>query len=255
MRLASSTSRSSQNVATIHAARGLTGAVDALDGPVGYFAAAGGGFDVDEIVGRLGTPWVFENPGVWIKPHPNGALTHPAAGCLLNLLKHSGIAPGEIGRISVRTNERALKTLSHHNPSDGMQAKFSMQFTLSIIALDGQAGLAEFSNEDVDRSDVREMMNKVDYTAYNVADADYTNVTTLIDVTLNDGQVVSGRADYARGSTKAPMAFNDVADKFRQCATYCRHPPKQISALLEAIPELDQLEDIASIVDDLIFNE
>ena len=46
-----------------------------------------------------------ENPGVWIKPHPNGALTHPGAGCLLALLQDNDIRPA-IERIGVRTNER-----------------------------------------------------------------------------------------------------------------------------------------------------
>lgn len=239
-------------VAADLAARGLTAASDALDGPVGYFAAAAGGFDPAEIVGRLGAPWVFEDPGVWIKPHPNGALTHPGAGCLLELLSGQGVSSGRISRISVRTNERVLKTLIHHDPADGMQAKFSMEFTLSIIALDGQAGLSEFTTENLNRPDIRDMMRKVEYTAYDTAGDGYTNVTTLIDVTLDDGGVLSGRADHARGSTRSPMSFEDVAAKFRQCATYCRHPQDKISAIENAVAQFDQLEDMKSIFNALI---
>lgn len=242
-------------VAADFAARGLTSAADALDGPVGYFAAAAGGFDGGEIVGKLGTPWVFDNPGVWIKPHPNGALTHPGAGCLLSLIADGRVAPGRISQIGVRTNERVLKTLIHHDPSDGMQAKFSMEFTLSIIALDGQAGLGEFTTENLNRADVRDMMAKVRYTAYDRPEDDYTNVTTLIDVTLDDGSTVSGRADHARGSTKAPLGFDDVAVKFRQCAAYCRHPATQVSALENAVAQLDRLEDISSVLNALISKE
>lgn len=242
-------------VAADFAARGLTAADDALDGPVGYFAAAAGGFDAGEIVGKLGVPWVFDDPGVWIKPHPNGALTHPGAGCLLEMIADGRVAPGRISKIDARTNERVLKTLIHHNPADGMQAKFSMEFTLSIIALDGQAGLAEFTTENLNRADVREMMGKVRYASYDRPGDDYTNVTTLIDVTLDDGSTVSGRADHARGSTKAPLDFEDVAVKFRQCAAYCRHPGTQVSALENAVAQLDRLEDIAPILNALAFME
>ncbi len=238
-------------VAADLAARGLTAADDALDGPVGYFAAAAGGFDPGEIAGKLGAPWVFENPGVWIKPHPNGALTHPGAGCLLDLLKQNAIAPDRISRISVQTNERVLKTLIHHDPADGMQAKFSMEFTLSIIALAGQAGLAEFATENVRRPDVQEMMRRVDYTAYASAGEGYTNVTTLIDVVLDDGRVISGRSDYARGSTRAPMSFEDVAGKFRQCAAFGGHPADRIAALEDAVARLDRLKDPAILFDAL----
>ena len=239
-------------VAADLAARGLTGAADALDGPVGYFAAAGGDFDAAEIVGRLGTPWVFENPGVWIKPHPNGALTHPGAGCLLAMLTDNEIAPGAIANIAVRTNERVLNTLIHHNPADGMQAKFSMEFTLAIIALERQAGLGEFTTDTLNRPDVRDMMGKIDYGAYPDAGTDYTNVTTLIDVTLSDGRILSGRADHARGSTKAPMSFDDVAQKFRQCATYAGHPQTRSEALLRNVAGLDRLPTTEKIVNTLI---
>jgi 2-methylcitrate dehydratase PrpD len=234
------------------AARGLTAAADALHGPVGYFAAAAGGYDPSEIVGRLGNPWVFADPGVWIKPHPNGALTHPGAGCLLALLNEHDIAPGKIARISVKTNDRVLKTLIHHNPADGMQAKFSMEFTLAIVAIERQAGLGEFTTEMLNRPDVRAMMGKVEYTAYDVADDGYTNVTTLIDVTLENGQILSGRADHARGSSRAPMDFDEVARKFRGCATYSCHPADRIASIEATIRSLATLETASLLVDDLV---
>ncbi len=234
------------------AARGLTASADALHGPVGYFAAAAGGCDSSEIVGRLGSPWVFDDPGVWIKPHPNGALTHPGAGCLLALLSEHEVAPEKIARISVKTNDRVLKTLIHHNPVDGMQAKFSMEFTLAIVAIERQAGLGEFTTDMLNRTDVRAMMGKVDYAAYDAAGDGYTNVTTLIDVMLQDGQVFSGRADHARGSTKAPMDFEEVAIKFRGCAAYCHHPQDQITAIESMARSLDQLETADSLLNAFI---
>ena len=234
------------------AARGLTAAGDALHGPVGYFAAAAGGYDATEIVGRLGKPWVFENPGVWIKPHPNGALTHPGAGCLMALLTEHDVVPEQIDRISVKTNDRVLKTLIHHDPADGMQAKFSMEFTLAIVALDRRAGLGEFTTQMLNRADVRAMMQRVDYAAYETAGDGYTNVTTLIDVSLHDGRVISGRADHARGSTKSPMSFDEVAQKFRECAAYCRHPEDKTATIESMVSGLEGLETMDSLLNALV---
>lgn len=239
-------------VAVDLASRGLTAADDALDGPIGYLAAAAGGFDASEIVGKLGSPWVFEHPGVWIKPHPNGALTHPGAGCLSEILSDNDISPGRIAEIHVRTNERVLKTLIHHNPADGMQAKFSMEFTLAIIALEGRAGLSEFTTENLKRKDVSDMMAKVCYTAYERTEADYTNVTTLIDVMLNDGNRISGRADHARGSTAAPMNFEQVADKFRQCASFAGYPAEKASAIEVQVGQLDRSSELTPLLNALI---
>ncbi|MFT5486971.1 MAG: 2-methylcitrate dehydratase PrpD [Paracoccaceae bacterium] len=237
------------------AARGLTAADDALHGPVGYFAAAAGGHDAAEIVGRLGCPWVFEDPGVWIKPHPNGALTHPGAGCLLELLTRHDVASGHIDRISVRTNDRVLKTLIHHDPSDGMQAKFSMEFTLAVVALERRAGLGEFTTPMLNRPDIRAMMQNVDYTAYDAAGEDYSNVTTLVDVALQDGQILSGRADHARGSTKSPMDFDGVAEKFRGCATYGRHPEDRVATIESAVRQMEELNSTDTLLNALISKE
>lgn len=234
------------------AARGLTAAGDALHGPVGYFAAAAGGYDATEIVGRLGTPWVFEDPGVWIKPHPNGALTHPGAGCLMALLTEHDVAPEQIDRIAVKTNDRVLRTLIHHDPADGMQAKFSMEFTLAIVAVDRRAGLGEFTTQMLNRADIRAMMQRVDYTSYETAGDGYTNVTTLIDVSLQDGRVISGRADHARGSTKSPMSFGEVAQKFRECAAYCRYPEEKTATIESMVSGLEGLETMDSLLNTLV---
>ena len=61
----------------------------------GSSAAAGGGWDDGSIRGILGKPWTFVNPGVSIKPHPSGSLTHPGMTKMLELIKATDI-PGFI---------------------------------------------------------------------------------------------------------------------------------------------------------------
>ena len=225
------------------ASRGLSSAEDALDGPTGYFSAAAGAFDEREIVGRLGNPWVFDHPGVWIKPHPNGALTHPGAGCLLTLLQENNVAPDDIDRIEVRTNERVWKTLQHHAPDSGMQAKFSMEFTLAVIALQRRAGLADFTTDALLRPEIQEMMRRISYTPYETAGDVFTNVTTLIDLHLTGGGHVSGRSDHARGSTKDPMDFEEVADKFRQCAAFGGLDENRARKIVRLVSDFETLDD------------
>src|SRR6185295_20003535 len=62
-------------VAADLAALGWTAADNILEAPLGFFQAAGGGFDPGSIVGRLGKPWTLASPGVSIKPHPSGSLS------------------------------------------------------------------------------------------------------------------------------------------------------------------------------------
>ncbi len=85
--------RSSESgvVAADFAALGWTATDKILEAPRGFFRAAGGGFEPQAIVGKLGKPWTFAEPGVSIKPHPSGSLTHPGMTKMLELIRENGI--------------------------------------------------------------------------------------------------------------------------------------------------------------------
>lgn len=235
-------------VAADFAARGLTGAADALEGPSGYIQAAGGGYDESIIDGRLGAPWAFSDPGMWIKPHPSGALTHPALAAMGDLLRDNQVTPGDVTAIRVRTNDRIRNILTRDLPKTALQAKFSMEFSVAIMVLDGRAGLSEFTDQVVMRPDVVAMMDRIDYGSYAEAASDYTNVTTLIEIDLADGQTISGRADYARGSTEAPMSFDDITEKFTGCAAHADWPEEKSARIIDLVRNLETQSSLDELV-------
>lgn len=228
------------------AGRGLVGAADALGGRVGYFEAAGGGFDAGRLE-RLGDPWAIVDPGMWIKPFPNGALTHPAMTGLLALKEERGFGGGDIASISVKTNRRVLETLIHHDPGSIGEARFSMQFALALIAVEGRAGLAEFTEATLARPDIRAAMERVRFAAYDETEPDYTNMTTLLDVTLTDGTALHRRCDWAQGSTRSPMSFEEACGKFRQCTDFAGFPADSAEATIKIVDKLESLDDAGRI--------
>ncbi len=229
------------------ASRGLGGADDILEGRFGYFDAAGGGWEEDAIRGRLGAPWAFVDPGTWIKPYPSGALTHPAMSLALDLARRHDIAAEGIAAIRVQTNRRMANTLIHNRPRNSLEAKFSMPFCLAIILAERQAGLAEFTDESVGRADIRNLISKIDYASFDEPGADYTNVTTLLEIDLVGGETVSGRADFAPGSTADSMSFEEVAEKFRGCADHAGWPADESAQAVAMVEQLDGLKNIATL--------
>lgn len=236
-------------VAAELARRGVTAAADALDGPAGFLAAAGGGARADRIVGRLAAPWVFEHPGVWIKAHPSGALTHPAAACLLDLMRRHRIAAGAVAAIRVRTNRRIVDTLLRGLPENPTEARFSMPFVLAAAALTGRAGLAEFTERMVRDRKVRAMMDRVEHTAFDRGGDGFTNVTALVTVETADGRIVSGRADHARGSTADPLGFDDACARFAELAAHGGHPRGRAAAVPGLVAALDRQRDLSGLCD------
>ena len=219
-----------------------------LEAPRGFFSAAGGGYDPKAIAGRLGKPWTFAEPGVSIKPHPSGSLTHPGMTEMLRLIREHRIEARDVARVRVGTNHNMPNALIHHRPRNELQAKFSMEFCMAILLLEGRAGLGEFTDEVVLRPDVQQMIEKVDFVVDQEAEAaGYHKMTTIIDIELAGGRKIAGRADFGKGSPAMPMSYDEVADKFRENAAFAGFPAHQAEEVVAMVRELESLPSIRAL--------
>jgi 2-methylcitrate dehydratase PrpD len=230
------------------ASYGWTATDKILEAPRGFFSAAGGGYDLNSISGKLGAPWTFETPGVSIKPHPSGSLTHPGMTEMLRLIREHGIKAGDVQHVRVGTNSNMPNALIHHRPVNELQGKFSMEFCMAILLIEGRAGLNEFVDEVISRPDVKAMIEKVDFVIDERAEAaGYHKMTTYIDITLKDGRKISGMADFGKGSPANPMSFEEVATKFHECAEFAgwqRSKADEVVSMVrdfDSLPSLDRL--------------
>ena len=232
-------------VAAEFAALGWTATPIVLEAGRGFFRAAGGGYDAQAIEGRLGAPWTFASPGVSIKPHPSGSLTHPGMGLMLELIRRHDIRPAQVRQVRVGTNRHMPNALIHHRPKNELQAKFSMEFCMAILLLERKAGLAEFTDEVVNRSDVRKMIGKIAFSVHPLAEAaGYEKMTTIIDIDLIDGRTVSGRADFGKGSPVNPMTDEELADKFRECAAWGGLSKPNAEKVVDLVFDLEKVKSI-----------
>ncbi|KGM35681.1 MmgE/PrpD family protein [Inquilinus limosus] len=246
--------RSSESgiVAAQLAASGWTATDRILEAPRGFFQAAGGGYDAGAIQSRLGAPWTFADPGISIKPHPSGSLTHPGMTEMARLIREHGIKAADVERVRVGTNSNMPNALIHHRPQDELQAKFSMEFCMAILLLDGKAGLSEFTDKTTRRDDVRAMIGKVDFVVDERAErAGYHKMTTIIDITLRDGRTIHGEADFGKGSPANPMSYDEVAAKFRDNAAHAglgRAAADEVVDLVRDLERQPSIERLMSLV-------
>jgi 2-methylcitrate dehydratase PrpD len=232
-------------VAAEFAKLGWTSTPIVLEAGRGFFKAAGGGYDAAAIDGKLGNPWTFRFPGVSIKPHPSGSLTHPGMGLMLDLIRQHDIKPAQVVKVRVGTNRHMPNALIHHRPKNELQAKFSMEFCMAILLLERKAGLAEFTDAVVNRRDVQKMIEKIEFGVHPEAEAaGYEKMTTIIDIELSDGRSISGRADFGKGSPANPMSDGELADKFRECAAWGRLPKAKAEKVIELVFDLEKLKSV-----------
>lgn len=232
-------------VAAEFAKLGWTATPIVLEAGRGFFEAAGGGYDPAAIDGKLGNPWTFASPGVSIKPHPSGSLTHPGMGVMLDLIRKHDIRPAQVVKVKVGTNRHMPNALIHHRPKNELQAKFSMEFCMAILLLERKAGLAEFTDEVVNRPDVQKMIGRVEFGVHPEAEAaGYEKMTTIIDIELADGRKIGGRADFGKGSPANPISDEELAGKFRECAAWGGLPKASVGKVVEMAFGLEKLKSI-----------
>ena len=215
-----------------------------LEAPRGFFRAAAGGYDPNAISGKLGNPWTFRDPGISIKPHPSGSLTHPGMTELLRIIREDGVRPESVDRLEVGTNRYMPTALIHHQPANALQSKFSMEFCMATLLLYGKGGLSEFTDEVVRRGEVREMIRRIHFGVHPEAEAaGYNKMTTILTLHLKDGRTLSGRADFGKGSPASPMSYDEVAEKFRDCAAFAKFPAGKANQIVDVVRRLEELAD------------
>ena len=232
-------------VAADLAALGWTAASNILEAQYGFFHAAGGGLDPAAIMDRMGKPWTFASPGISIKPHPSGSLTHPAMGEMMRLIRQYDIKSAEVEKIDVGGNNGMVTTLLHHHPTTGLQAKFSMEFGIAILLLERKAGLAEYTDAVVQHKDVQEMIGRVNFYVDPEADrAGFDKMTSMLKIHMKDGRVLAGQAQFAKGSPANPMSDDEVADKFRGCADFAQWPRQKADAIIELVKTIESAPNV-----------
>jgi 2-methylcitrate dehydratase PrpD len=227
---------------------GWTAAEQILEADRGFFHAAGGSYDPSAIMDRLGNPWTFASPGVSLKPYPSGSLTHPAMTELARLIELNKIQATQVEKVDIGANHNMTTTLLHHQPKTGLEAKFSMEFCLAILLLEHKAGLGQFSDKVVQRHDVQEMIRRINfYVDPEAESAGYDKMTSILKIHLTDGRVITGRADFGKGSPTNPMSFDDAATKFRGCAEFAEWPKSKTENIIAFVKSLEGASDMSAL--------
>jgi 2-methylcitrate dehydratase PrpD len=229
-------------------ALGFTASPIALEADRGFFRAAGGGYSPEMINGLLGNPWTFASPGVSIKPHPSGSLTHPGMSVMIDLIRRHDLDPKRVKRVAVGTNHNMPNALIHHRPQNELQAKFSMEFCMAILLLERKAGLEQFTDEVVNRPDVQALLRRVEFGVHPEAEAaGFDKMTTIIEIELEDGSVVKGSADFGKGSPANPMSDDELFHKFRECAAWGGLKPEEAQGIIDLVWQIEDLADVRAL--------
>jgi 2-methylcitrate dehydratase PrpD len=167
---------------------------------------------------------------------------------LARLIGENNIQASQVVKVDVGANHNMTSTLLHHDPKTGLEGKFSMEFCLAILLLERKAGLSQFSDKVVQRSDIREMMSKINFYVDPAAEsAGFDKMTSILKITLKNGKVITGQAAFGKGSPANPMSFEEAASKFRGCAEFAEWPEAKTNKIIEFVKTLETVPDVSAL--------
>lgn len=205
------------------ASSGYTADLQQLEGPAGFLALFGA-TETEHRETALSTALSVlqrsQTAGINVKLYPCCYYAHAAIDAMLELVG-GGLTPARATRVKVQLPPGGLKPLIHHSPATGLQGKFSLEYAVTAALLDGSVGMTTFTDEAVNRAEVRDCLARVQVEeagAPPVGSGKWDGGAAVVEVTTDDEHLFR-RVDRPRGHFTRPAGEDELRQKFADCVT------------------------------------
>ena len=234
--------------AALLAERGFTANPDVIEHPRGYVASYfDERFKIDELL-NYGPPFRVTEPGYAIKMFPSQFGTHFVITAGLELREKIG-DPSRIRRIKLTTPMMAY--IDRPYPEDGLDGKFSWQYTTACALLDGKVVMDSFTNERRFADDMTPMLDMIDVEMRDDITGNFDEMYVIAEATLDDGSTVTARCDGPRGKWGTPpIPEEDHLVKVRDCLAL-KYDTQTTERIIELGGRYDELsaDDISKLME------
>ena len=239
--------------AAMLAKKGVTGAINSMEGVNGYYKVYhGNDYSRDILIGDLGKR--FESENTSIKPYPCCRGTHPSADAALSLVRDFGVEAGNIESIEIFCGKGTLGLLGEPlefkaKPRNVVDSQFSLAWACAAGLAKKRVSLSSFTDEAIRDPEILNVAAKVKVTYDPKYDTGGLE-PVRIDVKMKDGATHSVEKLTATGSPEQPVSFDECVEKFYGCAEYSALPipRKHADRIVEAVKALDKMDDIGELV-------
>ena len=147
--------------------------------------------------------------------------------------------------------------MRYAEPTDGLQAKFSMQYILAAALVDGAVDLASFDDEAVMRPDVRSLMARVvavedeslrPEDPVGASSSPATGGRVEVSIRLHDGAEFTASETEPYGGPRKPLSWADIEEKFTDCARYGQFDEDEAARCLAGLRRLAEQDDVLSLL-------
>ena len=225
-------------LAAMAAGRGVTGALDVLEGAAGFGAAMSTGADWSRATEALGERYNISH--MTFKNH--GCCGHAFAAIDAVLALRPELELAAIERIDVGTYRTALDVTGRSVATTPFEGRFSTPFTVASALVHGSVRLNGFTPERLEDAQVLALMPRVHMSVDPECEAAFpVHRSATVEVTLTDGRRLRHHQPTRKGDPDAPLSDAELAAKFAELV----EPPlgeaatRRLLALLGEVETLD----------------
>jgi 2-methylcitrate dehydratase PrpD len=204
------------------AATGFRGPLTAIEGSLGVLRAYSDAPVPDRLAPSAEDDWALMT--VSIKPYACCRYNHGLIDGVLKLADEHRITPADVVRIRLGVLSAGAILVSEpieakRAPRNVVDAQFSAPFAAAVALTRHAAGIAEYTQANVDDAGIRALMARTDCVRDGSLDAEYpTRWPSWVEIELRGGHTVRTRVDDAAGEPANPITREALLAKFRGLA-------------------------------------
>jgi len=233
------------------AMKGITGSIDFLCGPYGYYNLYEiGKFDLKPVVASLGSHYTIMD--LSIKPYPSCRMTHASIDAALELRDLIGGVVEDIDQIEVTASKMVTEMVGKPfviGPNPQVDAQFSIPYTVACALARGDVFIGDFETDAIHDRQVKALANRVKVSVNPQLQAKDILHAELA-IKMKDGRAHRKTVNVPLGNPAKAMDAEQCGEKFRKCIAYSGldFGKAKIEELLSMIDSLEDLQDINQLI-------
>ena len=237
-------------LSALMAKEGLEGRCAAIEGQAGLFNMFYGGvYAPHALRGGLGER--FHILETVFKPWATSGMCHPFIDAALKLREERHIDPASIQRIHLTGHPQTKNWFEpveeRREPNSAASAANSVVFGTAKALINGEVTLADFTPEGMAQPDVLQLAQRMEHSY----DDSVEQRNGIMEVFTNSGAHLTQRVDVPLGQPDNPLSDEQLAAKFRDCASHSLLPvsSEAVERAIEMAFNLEDLSDVSALAD------
>jgi len=237
-------------ISAMMAKKGFDGPPEIIEGRDGFMQAYSYQlqYDTKYITEGFGTDWTFANSSIKVYPCCRYSGGHLDA--CLDIVERHHPDWRAIKSIFIRSSDYTIRLLAmprKRDPQNIVDTQFSMPCQAAIALIDGKIDVDTFTEPNIFRPDVRELMTKIDWVVDEEFERRYPeHYSCSVTVTMQDGTEYTSTIDDPKGDYRNPVTQQDIEAKFEKLARR-ELDADRVAKITTFVRNIDQVDDVSQL--------